>query len=57
MFELAVWYLVWQVVSPALASHPIHDERLEIRELFTEELLVALPASQLLLRFCAFADR
>jgi LysR family hydrogen peroxide-inducible transcriptional activator len=27
----------------ALASHPLHDERLAIRELFTEELLLALP--------------
>ena len=27
----------------ALASHPIQDDRLEVRELFTEELLLALP--------------
>src|SRR5713101_7142038 len=27
----------------ALASRPIHDERLEIRKLFSEELLLALP--------------
>jgi len=27
----------------ALASHPILDPRLEVRELFTEELLLALP--------------
>lgn len=34
----------------ALASHPIHDERLEVRELFTEELLLALPPAHPLLR-------
>lgn len=27
----------------ALVSHPIHDERLHVQELFTEELLLALP--------------
>lgn len=30
-------------VDLALASQPIQDERLEVRELFTEELLLALP--------------
>lgn len=34
----------------ALASLPIHDERLEIRELFTEELLLALPPGHPLAR-------
>ncbi len=34
----------------ALASHPIRDERLEIRELFTEELLLALPPGHPLTR-------
>ena len=33
-----------------LASQPIHDERLELRELFTEELLLALPRGHPLLR-------
>ena len=33
-----------------LASHPIADDRLEIRELFTEELLLALPPDHPLTR-------
>ena len=33
-----------------LASHPIHDERLEIQKLFTEELLLALPPGHPLAR-------
>jgi LysR family transcriptional regulator, hydrogen peroxide-inducible genes activator len=34
----------------ALASRPIHEERLEVQELFSEELLVALPPGHLLTR-------
>ena len=34
----------------ALASQPIQDERLEVRELFTEELLLALPPGHALAR-------
>ena len=34
----------------ALASHPIQDARLEIRELFSEELLLALPPNHPLAR-------
>ncbi len=34
----------------ALASHPIQDDRLEIRELFAEELLLALPPNHPLAR-------
>jgi LysR family hydrogen peroxide-inducible transcriptional activator len=34
----------------ALASRPIHDERLEVRELFSEELLIALPPGHPLTR-------
>jgi LysR family hydrogen peroxide-inducible transcriptional activator len=34
----------------ALASQPIHEPRLEVRELFTEELLLALPPSHPLTR-------
>lgn len=34
----------------ALASHPIQDPRLEIRELFSEELLLALPPTHPLAR-------
>jgi LysR family hydrogen peroxide-inducible transcriptional activator len=34
----------------ALASQPIQDERLEVRELFTEELLLALPPGHPLTR-------
>lgn len=34
----------------ALASQPIGDERLEVRELFTEELLLALPSGHPLTR-------
>ncbi len=34
----------------ALASQPIHDGRLEVRELFTEELLLALPSGHPLAR-------
>lgn len=34
----------------ALASHPIQDGRLEVRELFTEELLLALPPGHPLTR-------
>ena len=34
----------------ALASQPIHDQRLEVRELFTEELLLALPPGHPLTR-------
>lgn len=37
-------------IDLALASHPIRDERLEIRELFTEELLLALPPGHPLTR-------
>jgi LysR family transcriptional regulator, hydrogen peroxide-inducible genes activator len=33
-----------------LASQPIHDDRLEVRELFAEELLLALPPGHPLLR-------
>src|ERR1700744_310265 len=33
-----------------IASQPIEDERLEVRELFTEELLLALPPGHPLLR-------
>jgi LysR family transcriptional regulator, hydrogen peroxide-inducible genes activator len=38
-----------------LASQPIHDERLEVRELFTEELLLALPPGHPFLRQRAVA--
>lgn len=34
----------------ALASHPIQDQRLEVRELFAEELLLALPPGHRLTR-------
>ena len=34
----------------ALASHPIQDERLEVKELFAEELLLALPPGHPLTR-------
>jgi LysR family transcriptional regulator, hydrogen peroxide-inducible genes activator len=34
----------------ALASHPIHGDRLELRELFTEELLLAMPPGHPLTR-------
>src|SRR5271170_257416 len=34
----------------ALASRPIHDQRLEVRELFSEELLIALPPGHPLTR-------
>lgn len=34
----------------ALASRPIHDERLEVRDLFAEELLVAIPPGHPLTR-------
>lgn len=34
----------------ALASHPIADDRLEVRELFAEELLIALPPGHRLTR-------
>jgi LysR family hydrogen peroxide-inducible transcriptional activator len=34
----------------ALASRPIHDERLEMRDLFSEELLIALPPGHPLTR-------
>lgn len=37
-------------IDLALASHPIHDERLQIRELFAEELLLALPRKHQLAR-------
>ena len=37
-------------IDLALASHPIRDERLELRELFTEELLLALPPGHPLTR-------
>ncbi len=37
-------------VDFALASQPIHDERLEVRELFAEELLLALPRDHALAR-------
>ena len=39
----------------ALASRPIQDERLEVRELLTEELLLALPAEHPLTRKRAIA--
>ena len=39
LLKLALGY----EIDFALASQPIRDERLEIRELFTEELLLALP--------------
>jgi len=41
----------------ALASHPIRDERLEIEELFTEELLLALPPRHPLARRRTIAAR
>ena len=41
--------LAWEI-DFALASHPIHDSRLEVRELFSEELLVALPPGHSLVR-------
>src|SRR5579863_6324932 len=34
----------------ALASRPIHDERLEVKDLFSEELLLALPPGHRLTR-------
>jgi len=34
----------------ALASQPIHDERLEVKDLFSEELLLALPPAHRLAR-------
>lgn len=34
----------------AIASHPIHDARLQIHELFTDELLLALPPGHALVR-------
>lgn len=34
----------------ALASHPVLDERLQLRELFSEELMLALPPGHALLR-------
>ena len=34
----------------ALASHPIHDQRLQVRELFAEDLLLALPPAHPLTR-------
>jgi len=37
-------------IDLALASLPIHDERLEVRELFSEELLLALPPGHPLAR-------
>jgi len=37
-------------IDCALASQPIHDPRLEVRELFTEELLLALPSGHRLTR-------
>ena len=37
-------------IDLALASQPIRDERLEVRELFTEELLLALPPAHPLAR-------
>ena len=39
----------------ALASHPIQDERLEVKELFAEELLLALPPGHPLTRKRAVA--
>jgi LysR family hydrogen peroxide-inducible transcriptional activator len=41
----------------ALASHPIEDARLEVRELFSEELLLALPPGHPLTRKRAIAAR
>lgn len=41
--------LAWDI-DFALASHPIHDNRLEVRKLFSEELLVALPPGHSLVR-------
>jgi len=38
-----VKFLLACEIDLALASHPIEDPRLEVRELFTEELLLALP--------------
>lgn len=37
-------------IDLALASQPIHDERLEVRELFVEDLLLALPPGHSLTR-------
>ena len=37
-------------IDVALASHPIQDERLEVKELFAEELLLALPPGHPLTR-------
>lgn len=37
-------------IDLALASEPIRDERLQVRELFTEELLLALPPGHALAR-------
>jgi LysR family hydrogen peroxide-inducible transcriptional activator len=39
-----VKFLLACEIDLALASHPIEDPRLEVRELFTEELLLALPS-------------
>jgi len=46
LLKLALTY----EIDFVLASHPIHDERLEVQELFTEELLLALPTGHSLAR-------
>lgn len=46
LLELALAY----EIEFALASQPIRDERLEVRELFSEELLLALPPGHSLTR-------
>src|SRR5258708_6255576 len=46
LLKLALGY----EIDFALASQPIHNERLEINELFSEELLLALPPGHLLTR-------
>ena len=46
LLKLAHWY----EIDFALASHPIQDERLEVNELFSEELLLALPSGHPLTR-------
>jgi LysR family hydrogen peroxide-inducible transcriptional activator len=46
LLKLALGY----EIDFALASHPIQDDRLEVRELFSEELLLALPPAHFLAR-------
>ena len=43
-------HLLAYEIDFALASHPIQDERLEVRELFAEEFLLALPPGHPLTR-------